>query len=73
MMKYYGTELNKSRHELMMAAGGSDALEWESERSNGGSGAARVAAYQGEFDRGRDERSPAQHHRQADPGAAGRY
>ena len=28
MMKYYGTELNKSRHELLMAAGGSDALEW---------------------------------------------
>jgi alkylation response protein AidB-like acyl-CoA dehydrogenase len=39
MMKYYGTELNKSRHELMMAAGGSDALEWESERSSGGAGA----------------------------------
>ena len=37
MMKYYGTELNKSRHELIMAAGGSDALEWESESSNGGS------------------------------------
>ncbi len=36
MMKYYGTELNKSRHELLMAAGGSDALEWESDRSNGG-------------------------------------
>ena len=36
MMKYYGTELNKSRHELAMAAGGSDALEWESERSSGG-------------------------------------
>lgn len=36
MMKYYGTELNKTRHELMMAAGGSDALEWESERSGGG-------------------------------------
>jgi alkylation response protein AidB-like acyl-CoA dehydrogenase len=36
MMKYYGTELNKSRHELMMAAGGSDALEWESEASSGG-------------------------------------
>ena len=36
MMKYYGTELNKSRHELMMAAGGSDALEWESEESNTG-------------------------------------
>ncbi len=39
MMKYYGTELNKARHELMMAAGGSDALEWESDRSNHGAGA----------------------------------
>ena len=36
MMKYYGTELNKARHELVMAAGGSDALEWESEASHGG-------------------------------------
>jgi alkylation response protein AidB-like acyl-CoA dehydrogenase len=36
MMKYYGTELNKSRHELEMAAGGSDTLEWESERSVNG-------------------------------------
>jgi acyl-CoA dehydrogenase len=37
MMKYVGTELNKRRHELIMAAGGSDALEWESEDSQGGS------------------------------------
>ena len=37
MMKYYGTELNKTRHELIMASGGSDALEWESERSDKGS------------------------------------
>ncbi|WP_370402596.1 acyl-CoA dehydrogenase family protein [Sulfitobacter sp. JB4-11] len=29
MLKYLGTELNKQRHELMMAAGGSDALEWD--------------------------------------------
>ena len=36
MMKYYGTELNKGRYELMMAAGGSDALEWDSDRSSGG-------------------------------------
>ena len=36
MMKYAGTELNKRRNELVMAAGGSDALEWDSERSNGG-------------------------------------
>ena len=39
MMKYYGTELNKPRHELVMAAGGSDALEWESERLEGGAAA----------------------------------
>jgi acyl-CoA dehydrogenase len=39
MMKYAGTELNKRRHELVMAAGGADALEWESERSNGGKAA----------------------------------
>ena len=36
MMKYAGTELNKTRHELIMAAGGSDALEWDSKRSKGG-------------------------------------
>src|SRR4051812_41026710 len=35
MMKYAGTELNKRRHELVMAAGGSDALEWDSERPKG--------------------------------------
>jgi acyl-CoA dehydrogenase len=39
MMKYAGTELNKRRHELVMAAGGSAALEWESERSRGGKAA----------------------------------
>jgi alkylation response protein AidB-like acyl-CoA dehydrogenase len=36
MMKYYGTELNKARHELVMAAGGSEALEWDSKASQGG-------------------------------------
>ena len=36
LMKYLGTELNKKRHELVVAAGGSDALEWDSERSTGG-------------------------------------
>jgi alkylation response protein AidB-like acyl-CoA dehydrogenase len=35
-MKYYGTELNKRRYELLMSAGGIDALEWESERSREG-------------------------------------
>ncbi|MEO1047424.1 MAG: acyl-CoA dehydrogenase family protein, partial [Pseudomonadota bacterium] len=36
MMKYTGTELNKRRHELMMAVGGSRSLEWESEETRGG-------------------------------------
>ncbi len=39
MMKYAGTELNKQRHELLMSAGGSDALAWESEESGGGAAA----------------------------------
>ena len=36
MLKYAGTELNKRRNELMMSAGGSTALEWESEETSGG-------------------------------------
>lgn len=36
MMKYAGTELNKRRHELIMAATGSDGLEWESDASRHG-------------------------------------
>jgi alkylation response protein AidB-like acyl-CoA dehydrogenase len=36
MMKYAGTELNKRRHELVMSAGGSTALEWDSEETRGG-------------------------------------
>ena len=39
MMKYAGTELNKARHELIIAAGGSDTLEWNSDRSRGGKAA----------------------------------
>jgi len=37
MLKYYGAELNKRRWELTVAFAGSDALEWESERSGQGS------------------------------------
>ena len=37
MLKYYGAELNKRRWELIMSAAGSDALEWESGRSDHGS------------------------------------
>lgn len=35
-LKYYGTELNKRRYELLMEAGGSEVLEWEGERSEDG-------------------------------------
>ncbi|HWP17860.1 MAG TPA: acyl-CoA dehydrogenase family protein [Burkholderiaceae bacterium] len=35
-LKYYGAELNKRRLELMMAAAGSDGLEWEGSRSQDG-------------------------------------
>ncbi len=36
MLKYYGTELNKRRYELLMDVAGGDGLEWEGERSNDG-------------------------------------
>jgi acyl-CoA dehydrogenase len=36
MLKYYGTELNKRRFELLMDASGHDGLEWEGEHSNDG-------------------------------------
>ena len=36
ILKYAGTELNKRRYEAFMTIGGSDALEWESDRSEEG-------------------------------------
>ena len=36
MLKYYGTEINKQRHELIVKANGSDGLEWEGQFSNDG-------------------------------------
>jgi acyl-CoA dehydrogenase len=36
MFKYYGTELNMRRQELLMDIGGSDALVWEGEASKDG-------------------------------------
>jgi alkylation response protein AidB-like acyl-CoA dehydrogenase len=36
MLKYYGTELNKRRQELLMSVYGADALGWEGERFQGG-------------------------------------
>jgi alkylation response protein AidB-like acyl-CoA dehydrogenase len=39
VLKFYGAELNKRRLELLMSASGSDALEWDSERSRQGTNA----------------------------------
>jgi len=36
VLKYYGTELNKQRHELLMAVCGADGLDWEGARSGEG-------------------------------------
>lgn len=36
MLKYYGSELNKRKHELIMDSGGHEGLEWESARTNDG-------------------------------------
>jgi acyl-CoA dehydrogenase len=36
MFKYYGTELNKRRHELLMAIGGNDSLVWAGGESRDG-------------------------------------
>ena len=36
MFKYYGTELNKRRYELLMSIGSHDALVWEGGESNDG-------------------------------------
>lgn len=36
MFKYYGTELNKRRYELLMSIGGHDALVWEGDESRQG-------------------------------------
>lgn len=36
MLKYYGTELNKRRLEVMMDIGGSDELEWDTDRTDDG-------------------------------------
>jgi len=36
MLKYYGTEFNKRRFEVMMDIGGSDELEWEGARTEDG-------------------------------------
>ncbi|WP_262689599.1 acyl-CoA dehydrogenase family protein [Kordiimonas aestuarii] len=36
LLKGYGTELNKDRHELIVKVNGSDAFEWEGQFSNNG-------------------------------------
>ena len=73
VLKYYGAELNKRRWELMISAAGADGLEWEGERSRDGSVARTWLRTQGQFDRGRHQRNPAQRGGQAHPRPARRY
>ena len=70
-MKYYGTELNKRRHEILMSAGGIDALEWESERSRGGARPRAWLRTKANSIEGGTSRSDARHRRQAHSGFAG--
>ena len=71
-LKYYGTELNKRRAELTMSGLGSDATGMGIATHAEGSGAARLAAHQGQFHRGRHQRGAAQHRGQAHPRLARR-
>jgi hypothetical protein len=62
MMKYAGTELNKRRHELVVSAAVGGAGMGERALARGQAGT-RMAAHQGQFDRGRHQRDPARHRR----------
>ena len=70
-MKYYGTELNKRRYEILMSAGGIDALEWESERSSGGARPRAWLRTKANSIEGGTSRGDARHRRQAHPRFAG--
>ena len=60
--KYYGTELNKRRHELIVSSLGSDGLEWESARSQEGDAPRAWLRTKANSIEGRHERSAAHHH-----------
>ena len=70
-MKYYGTELNKRRYEILMSAGGVDALEWESERSQGGARPRAWLRTKANSIEGGTIGGDARHRRQAHPRSAG--
>ena len=77
MFKLYGTEMNKRRYELLVKILGTNALRLGRRRLHAARARddARVAALEGQLDRGRHQRSAAQHHRQArarPPGLAAR-
>ena len=70
-MKYYGTELNKRRYEILMSSGGIDALEWESERSRGGARPRAWLRTKANSIEGGTIGGDARHRRQAHPRSAG--
>jgi hypothetical protein len=70
MMKYAGTELNKARHELVMAAGGSERARMGERPLEKGQGAREWLRTKANSIEG-GPASPARHHRQAHPRPSG--
>ena len=64
LLKYDGTELNKRRHELLMALAGAEGLYFDGNLGPAQDVAERLAALEGQFDRGRHVGNHARHRRQ---------
>ena len=71
-LKYYGAELNKRRWELMMSAAAAPTPGVGGRTLARRQRGAHLAAQQGQFDRRRHQRNPAQRGGQAHPRPAGR-
>jgi acyl-CoA dehydrogenase len=71
MFKYYGSEQNKRKFELLLEIMGTAALGWEGRIFRPGTlHHPAMAALQGQLHRGRHQRGAAQRHRQAGSGPA---
>ena len=73
MFKYYGTEQNKRKYELLLETMGTLGVGWEGEalRDRELQHHPAVAALEGEFHRRWHQRGAAERHRQAGAGLAG--
>ena len=73
MFKYYGTEQNIRKYELLLSIMGTQAVGWDGDDVHVGrtDDDARVAALEGELDRRRHVGSAAQHDRETGARTAG--